>query len=246
LIRGAASDFIGEGRLIKVFERQSSSGRWFSESLSYGTFEGHRCGGWSLGHDGVQGAARQAGLVRWHQVAHSSVGATNGGSATIGCYSGYFSGNPNNTTASFFKGFSSTSTNRISIWSNGNIQNSNNSYGSLSDEKLKENIVDATPKLSDLMQVRIRNYNLKYDPEHKQIGVIAQELEPLFPGMIDETSDIDMEGNDLGTTTKSVKYSVFVPMLIKAIQEQQTIINDIKTELDTVKAELATLKGAPQ
>jgi hypothetical protein len=174
------------------------------------------------------------------------VGATNGGSATIGCYSGYFSGNPNNTTASFFQGFSSTSTNRISIWSNGNIQNSNNSYGSLSDEKLKENIVDATPKLSDLMQVRIRNYNLKYDPEHKQIGVIAQELEPLFPGMIDETSDIDMEGNDLGTTTKSVKYSVFVPMLIKAIQEQQTIINDIKAELDNVKTELATLKGAPQ
>ena len=153
------------------------------------------------------------------------VGATNGGSATIGCYSGYFSGNPNNTTASFFQGFSSTTTNRISIWSNGNIQNSNNSYGALSDEKLKENIVDATPKLSDLMQVRIRNYNLKYDPEHKQIGVIAQELEQVFPGMIDETSDLDEEGNDLGTKTKAVKYSVFVPMLIKAIQELKVIVD---------------------
>ena len=37
--------------------------------------------------------------------------------------------------------------------------------------------------------------------------------------MIDITKDTDELGNDLGTTTKSVKYSVFVPMLIKAVQE---------------------------
>jgi hypothetical protein len=171
------------------------------------------------------------------------VGATNGGSGTIGCYSAYFGGNPNNTTASFFKGFSSTSTNRISIWSNGNIQNSNNSYGALSDEKLKENIVDATPKLAELLQVKVRNYNLKYDPEHKQIGVIAQELEQLFPSMIDETSDIDMEGNDLGTTTKAVKYSVFVPMLIKAIQEQQTLIVSQSELITNLTARVTALEA---
>ena len=34
-----------------------------------------------------------------------------------------------------------------------------------------------------------------------------------------------------GTTTKSVKYSVFVPMLIKAIQEQQALITDLQTKL---------------
>jgi hypothetical protein len=127
-------------------------------------------------------------------------------------------------------GQSSGATNNILIFGNGNVQNANNSYGAISDAKLKENIVDATPKLDKLMQVRVRNYNLKGDYEnHKQLGVVAQELEQVFPSMVEETADRDAEGNDLGTTTKSVKYSVFVPMLIKAIQE-------LKAEFDVYKA----------
>jgi hypothetical protein len=116
----------------------------------------------------------------------------------------------------------------IIIYGNGNIQNANNSYGALSDAKLKENVTDATPKLEKLNQVRIVNFNIKGD-EQKQIGVIAQELEQIFPGMVEQSPDRDKEGNDLGTTTKSVKYSVFVPMLIKAIQE-------LKAEFDAYKA----------
>jgi hypothetical protein len=114
----------------------------------------------------------------------------------------------------------------------GNVTNTNNSYGSISDIKLKENIVDASPKLDKLNQVRVVNYNLKSDPEQKLLGVVAQELEQIFPGMVDEMADRDKDGNDLGTTTKSVKMSVFVPMLIKAMQEQQAIINDLKARLD--------------
>ena len=123
-----------------------------------------------------------------------------------------------------------TSTYRFRVLDSGNCQNVNNSYGALSDQKLKENIVDASPKLDDLCKVKVRNYNLIGD-ELKQIGVIAQELEEIFPGMVDETPDYeevtttDEDGNEktervaTGTTTKSVKYSVFVPMLVKAIQE---------------------------
>jgi hypothetical protein len=120
---------------------------------------------------------------------------------------------------------------KLYIYSNGNVVNANNSYGSLSDAKLKENIVDASPKLTGLMQVKVRNYNLIGDTT-KQIGVVAQELETVFPSMIDISPDIDKDGNDLGTTTKSVKYSVFVPMLIKAIQEQQAIIVSLQARLD--------------
>jgi hypothetical protein len=124
------------------------------------------------------------------------------------------------------------------IAGNGNVTNANNSYGSTSDIKLKENIVDATPKLDKLLQVRVRNYNLKGDYEqHKQIGVIAQELETVFPSMVDETPDRDAEGNDLGTTTKSVKYSVFVPMLIKALQEQQAIIESLTTRITALEGQ---------
>ena len=137
-------------------------------------------------------------------------------------------GSSDNNTSNYHYIGTTGGTDRVYIFGNGNIQNTNNSYGAISDSKLKENIVDASPKLADMMQVRIRNYNLIGETQ-KQIGVVAQELETVFPGMIDETPDRDAEGNDLGTTTKSVKYSVFVPMLIKAIQE-------LKAEFDAYKA----------
>jgi hypothetical protein len=128
-------------------------------------------------------------------------------------------------------------TTNVKIQGNGNLQNANNSYGAISDIKLKENIVDATPKLDKLMQVKVRNYNLKGDYEqHKQLGVVAQELESVFPAMVDETVDKDKDGNDLGTTTKAVKYSVFVPMLIKAVQE-------LNAKVEAQALEIATLKG---
>lgn len=157
-----------------------------------------------------------------------------------------YTGASPNSTSNYFLVCRDSSANRLIIWSNGNVENSNNSYGAISDAKLKENIVDASPKLDDLLQVKIRNYNLIGD-DKKQLGVVAQELEEVFPSMIDESPDfeeqevIDEEGNvtkervDLGTTTKSVKYSVFVPMLIKAMQEQQEIINDLKSRIETLE-----------
>ena len=144
------------------------------------------------------------------------------------------------------QGNASSGTNRFIVFANGNVQNSNNSYGQLSDIKLKENVADATPKLNDLLKVKVKNFNF-IGENTKQIGVIAQELEKIFPSMIDESPDTedrevtDEEGNvtnekvDLGTVTKSVKYSVFTPMLIKAIQEQQTIIEDLKSRIETLE-----------
>jgi len=123
---------------------------------------------------------------------------------------------------------------KLYIYGNGNVVNVSNSYGALSDIKLKENIVDATPKLADLMQVKVRNYNLIGDTT-KQIGVVAQELETVFPAMIDESPDIDGEGGNLSTVTKSVKYSVFVPILIKAIQEQQALITALTARITALE-----------
>jgi len=137
---------------------------------------------------------------------------------------------PNNTDNEFIY-CADTANNRFIVYANGNVANRNNSYGGISDAKLKENIVEATPKLDKLNQVRVVNFNM-IGETHKQIGVVAQELEQIFPGMVEESPDRDKEGNDLGTTTKSVKYSVFVPMLIKAIQEQQAIIDELKARLD--------------
>jgi hypothetical protein len=133
------------------------------------------------------------------------------------------------------------SVNNIFIYGNGNIQNANNSYGAISDIKLKENIADASPKLAKLMNVKVRTYNLKgeYD-QHKQLGVIAQELETIFPSLIEETKDRGENDEVLETTTKSVKYSVFVPMLIKALQELNAKVDaqaiKIQEQQDIIKS----------
>ena len=135
----------------------------------------------------------------------------------------YFSGSSGNWSSGTGQQFlrCRDDQNRLIIYESGNIQNTNNSYGSLSDIKIKENIIDSTPKLDDILKVRIVNYN-KIGDKTKQIGVIAQELEQIFPSMVEEffdTIDIDNKVVMLDTKTKAVKYSVFVPILIKAIQE---------------------------
>ena len=144
--------------------------------------------------------------------------------------------NTDSTTNSYMiigrQGGVGTGTNRFVIYANGNMVNTNNSYGSISDERKKENIVDATPKLDDLMKVKVRNFNLKGE-ETKQIGVVAQELEEVFPGMVNESKDPDSEDE---TLYKGVKYSVFVPILIKAIQE-------LKADNDSLRARIETLEN---
>ena len=146
-----------------------------------------------------------------------------------------FAGVAPNQTNRYFCRMGDTGAFRFIIDSQGNVTNATNSYGQISDERLKENIVDATPKLDELMQLEIKNFNFIGD-DKKQLGVIAQQVETVFPNLIDERPDQDpITNEDLGTTTKSVKYSVFVPMLIKGMQEQQTIIDALEARIETLE-----------
>jgi len=124
----------------------------------------------------------------------------------------------------------------------GDLENSNNSYGGISDIKLKENITDANSQWDDFKALQVRNYNFKsetgYDT-HTQIGLIAQEVELVSPGLVSESPDRDAEGNDLGTTTKSVNYSVLYMKAVKALQEAMERIEQLETEMAEVKAQLS-------
>ena len=147
------------------------------------------------------------------------------------------------TTSNYFFAGQANGTDNVYIYGNGNIVNRNNSYGTLSDIKLKENIVDTTPKLADIMRLQVRNFNLKENPENKQIGFIAQELEQVFPTIVDESPDRDVEGNILESTTKSIKTSVLIPILVKAIQEQQAMITNLQAQVTTLQTQVTALKG---
>ena len=133
---------------------------------------------------------------------------------------------------------------RIKIYQGGDIQNTNNSYGQLSDVKLKENIVDANSQWDDIKAVRVRNFNFTeasgFDT-HKQIGVVAQEIETVSPGLVVTEDDITVnESTNEGTitgTTKRVTYSVLYMKAIKALQEAMT-------RIETLESEVAALKSA--
>ena len=125
----------------------------------------------------------------------------------------------------------------FTVFSNGNVQNTNNSYGAISDAKLKENIVDASSQWNDIKDIRVRNYNFIEGQTHTQLGVVAQEVETVSPGLVSESPDIDNDGNDLGTTTKSVNYSVLYMKAVKALQEAMDRIETLETKVAALEAE---------
>jgi hypothetical protein len=126
-------------------------------------------------------------------------------------------------------------TNSFLVYTNGNVENSNNSYGAISDIKLKENIVDANSQWDDLKALQVRNYNFKEGQTHTQIGLIAQEAELISPGLVSESPDRDEDGNDLGTVTKSVNYSVLYMKAVKALQEAMERIEVLEAKVNALE-----------
>jgi hypothetical protein len=122
-------------------------------------------------------------------------------------------------------------TNCFVVLSSGDVRNTNNSYGAISDAKLKENIVDANSQWDDLKALQVRKYNLKEGQTHTQIGLVAQEAELVSPGLVTESPDRDKDGNDLGTVTKSVNYSVLYMKAVKALQEAMERIETLEARL---------------
>jgi hypothetical protein len=120
------------------------------------------------------------------------------------------------------------------VYTNGNVQNTNGSYTTLSDAKLKENIVDAGSQWDDLKAIQIRNWNFKAETgheTHRQIGPIAQELETICPGLVFETPDRDEDGNETGEVTKGVNQSVLYMKAVKALQEAMERIEQLEQRL---------------
>ena len=137
-----------------------------------------------------------------------------------------------------------TNSNTINFSANGRIVSNSKGALTLSDIRLKENIVDTTPKLADLLKVRVVNYNLKGSDGKKLIGVIAQELEQLFPTLVKD-GELSLYDINHGKTEsyKSVKYSCFDIILIKAFQEQMAIINKLSSQLDEIEGKTKILKA---
>ena len=133
---------------------------------------------------------------------------------------------------------------KFRVLNNGSVGSANNSYGGISDVKLKENIVEANSQWNDIKAVKVRNFNFKDTPDTKMLGVVAQEIETISPGLISEVVDKDPNTNEpLKTTTKEVKYSILYMKAIKALQEAMTRIETLEQDNIALRARVTNLEG---
>ena len=93
-----------------------------------------------------------------------------------------------------------------------------------SDIRLKSNIVSLGSTLSKLLLIDGKSYTMNSDGKDK-IGVLAQEVQEVFPELVGE----DTEG------MLTVNYQGLVPVLINALKEQESKIIDQQTQIDELK-----------
>jgi len=92
-----------------------------------------------------------------------------------------------------------------------------------SDKKLKKHITDTKRGIDDIMSMKVKDYRWKGNSRTstKSVGLIAQDLQETHPELVTTLND-----------TLNVNYTGIVPMLIKAIQDQQEQIDDLKKQLE--------------
>lgn len=141
-----------------------------------------------------------------------------------------------NADATYYLYSSGASAYRFYVGMDGTVNATNTTISAISDQRFKENIRDLDIGLNAVMALKPRKFDWKAG-KGKDIkndrGFIAQEFETVFPDLIDEWKDPAPEGEE---PYKSVRQDL-IPVLVKAIQEQQAIIEQLK-------ADVAALKGA--
>jgi hypothetical protein len=109
-----------------------------------------------------------------------------------------------------------------------------------SDERLKSNITDYPKGVDELMQVRVREweYNGKGGTTEgmKGLGVVADEVMTVLPDTV-ENYDAHLNAGDADTTAiKKFDATEITWLLVKAVQEQQTMITALEARIAVLEA----------
>jgi hypothetical protein len=167
-----------------------------------------------------------------------TTGLAANGKLTVNGQSRFYESTSDATAASRFdKSSATTTTSQVFIQFTVNNQSSGSgqinangasqaAFGSFSDERLKENIVDLPSQLSKVMTLRPVEFD--YKTGGHQTGFIAQEMQKVFPDAVGE------DGSEEKYLTVT-GWNKTEAILVKAIQEQQTIINDLKARITTLE-----------
>jgi len=125
---------------------------------------------------------------------------------------------------------------RFYVGMDGTVNATNTTISAISDQRFKENIRDLDTGLNEILALQPRRFDWKKGKgknTHNDQGFIAQEFEQVFPEMVGEWLDPAPEGEE---PYKSVRADL-IPVLVKAIQEQQAIINGLEVRLAALEAQ---------
>ncbi len=119
-----------------------------------------------------------------------------------------------------------TPSNKLTV--NGNIQSLSNTF--LSDKKFKKNINKIENALENVLNLSGTTYDWRRQEyseiefsEKKQFGLIAQDVQKIFPELVDVSEDGD----------HSLNYIGLIPVLIEAIKDQQSQIIALQDQINS-------------
>jgi hypothetical protein len=114
-----------------------------------------------------------------------------------------------------------------------NLAAGGTSWGTFSDERLKENIQDIGSVTDRIKDIRCVSFNRSDIEDSKEtIGFIAQDFVGKFDQVLDKTKLKDGDDEEY----YSIKYTETIPVLLKAIQEQQTIIESLQARITALES----------
>ena len=120
----------------------------------------------------------------------------------------------------------------------GNFNSTSGAYSSISDRRLKENITPVHNVLDQIKGVEVMRYTFKADESHApQLGYVAQNLEEHFPEFVNRPDTTSDEENYY-----TVNYAGMSAVAIKAIQEQQAMIESLQQTMAKMRSRLDLLE----
>lgn len=109
-----------------------------------------------------------------------------------------------------------------------------------SDRRLKENIKPTHYSIEDILKIEVKDYNFITDPDDLvKTGFIAQQLHTIFPATVSV-------GDDVKTNPWGVNYAGLTPLLVKGMQDQQQMIDQLNETIQRQQAEINALKAQLQ
>ena len=130
----------------------------------------------------------------------------------------------------------------LNFYSNGslrsNIDRVTGVYTALSDRNKKKDIIPLTPVLNSIMQLPAYRYRYKDADANSRlsIGFMAQDVQPFFPELVYQRYD-----REITKPVLTLDYSGFGILAVKAVQEQQQIINTQQQAINHQQLQIAAL-----